>query len=475
MSLRLRLTLAVAVAALAGTAWLAWWIIAHAGPALQQVTEETLADVAMVMAAEVAAHSPGDAPDPAALARAWTDARARPLHARIYATRKEALALEISLTDRHGIVLFDSARPQDVGRDNARWNDVARTLSGAYGARATRADPNDPGTAVLHVAAPVRHGDELIGVVSVSKAVAATTPFVDAQAQTVIAVAAVIAGAVAAMAVAAAAWITTPLARLTAHVRRVAGGARAPLPALGRGEIAELGRALEELREQLEGRKYAEEYVQALTHELKSPLAGIRAAAELLGEDLPASERQRFLANLRGESQRLHELSEELLALAALERRDALASRAPVDLVAVARTVATSATSRLALRGLALAVTGSAAAPATGDAFLLRQALTNLLDNAIAFAPSGSALALDVAAESGCAVITVRDHGPGIPDYALARLFERFFSLPHPATGRKGTGLGLPFVREVARLHGGTVTLENHAQGGAMARLVIPG
>ena len=70
--------------------------------------------------------------------------------------------------------------------------------------------------------------------------------------------------------------------------------------------------------------------------------------------------------------------------------------------------------------------------------------------------------------------LTVRDHGPGLPSFAEQRVFEKFFSLPRPDTGRKGTGLGLAFVREVATLHGGSARLANHPDGGALATLVLP-
>ena len=68
----------------------------------------------------------------------------------------------------------------------------------------------------------------------------------------------------------------------------------------------------------------------------------------------------------------------------------------------------------------------------------------------------------------------MRDHGPGFPDYAARRLFERFYSLPRPDGGPKSTGLGLTAVREVAQLHHGSVRLENHPDGGALATLEIP-
>lgn len=74
--------------------------------------------------------------------------------------------------------------------------------------------------------------------------------------------------------------------------------------------------------------------------------------------------------------------------------------------------------------------------------------------------------------------IIVTDNGAGIPDYAIDKIFDKFYSLPRPAyksnSGQKSTGLGLNFVQEVAKLHGGTVTLQNHADGGAMATIMLP-
>ena len=74
-----------------------------------------------------------------------------------------------------------------------------------------------------------------------------------------------------------------------------------------------------------------------------------------------------------------------------------------------------------------------------------------------------------VAISVALGVVRIRDHGPGIPAYALPRLGERFFSLPRPASGRKGTGLGLAFARSVAALHGGACVVANAADGGAEA------
>jgi two-component system sensor histidine kinase CreC len=109
-----------------------------------------------------------------------------------------------------------------------------------------------------------------------------------------------------------------------------------------------------------------------------------------------------------------------------------------------------------------------------GDAFLLAQALGNLVHNAIDFTPAGGTVAMRIRAEAGQAVVAVEDTGSGVPDYALAQVFDRFYSLPRPDTGRKSSGLGLSIVREVARLHRGEATLENRTEGGARAVLTLP-
>ena len=107
-----------------------------------------------------------------------------------------------------------------------------------------------------------------------------------------------------------------------------------------------------------------------------------------------------------------------------------------------------------------------------GDAFILRARL------AIVGMPSISPPAADpplvLKAAGGQAVLTIRDHGPGVPEYAREKIFERFYSLRHHAAGRKGTGLGLTLVRETADLHGGSITLEPAEGGGSIAKLVLP-
>jgi two-component system sensor histidine kinase CreC len=104
---------------------------------------------------------------------------------------------------------------------------------------------------------------------------------------------------------------------------------------------------------------------------------------------------------------------------------------------------------------------------------LLRQAIGNLLDNAIEFSPAEHNIRVSSNIDGHSIAIMVIDSGTGIPDYAMPRLFERFYSLPRPNAG-KSTGLGLPFVKEVALLHRGSIDIGNNADGGAYARMTLP-
>jgi two-component system sensor histidine kinase CreC len=110
----------------------------------------------------------------------------------------------------------------------------------------------------------------------------------------------------------------------------------------------------------------------------------------------------------------------------------------------------------------------------SGERFLLSQAVGNLVQNAVEFSPAGGAVSIGMRVGPTELAVVVEDEGPGIPVYALEKVFDRFYSLPRPDSGRKSSGLGLSIVREIARMHGGEVTLENRPGGGARAMLTLP-
>jgi len=105
---------------------------------------------------------------------------------------------------------------------------------------------------------------------------------------------------------------------------------------------------------------------------------------------------------------------------------------------------------------------------------LLEQAIGNLLDNAIDFAPEHSRILFQAVTGDGESRVSITDQGPGIPDYARERLFERFFSMPRPHSQKRSTGLGLSFVKEVLDLHKGSVCFRNAEGGGTVAEIRLP-
>jgi len=247
------------------------------------------------------------------------------------------------------------------------------------------------------------------------------------------------------------------------------------LPRLGRRALGTLGAAYDEMRDALAGRNYVADYVQTLTHELKGPLSAIRGAAELLHEPgMPDADRRRFTANIERETQRIQELVDRMMELAALESQRRLPKVEPVALRPLLEELVASAQASGAARGLRVELAPGEGAWVEGEAFLLRRAIGNLIANALDFSPEQGQVQVELVAGPRSVDVVVRDHGPGIPDYADARVFEKFYSLARPHSQKKSTGLGLPFAKEIAELHHGRVALRNGPGGGAVATLSLP-
>jgi two-component system sensor histidine kinase CreC len=459
-------------------ATLAGWFLAHTftrevRPGVRQGMEVALGDAANLLAELAGPELAAGTLEHGAFAQAVARYRTRTPRARVWGLDPGGPAFRVYVTDARGVVRYDSAGVA-VGQDYSRWNDVRRTLDGGYGARSTRSDPTDPATSVMHVAAPVLREGSLAGVLTVANPTRSVLPFADASERKVLRAGLALAAAALLVGLGLTVWLTRAVNRLKAYATDAAAGRKAALPPLD-GELAELGRALETMREKLEGRAYAEAYVHTLTHEMKSPLAAIRAAAELLEDPaMPAADRQRFLANIQDSEMRLRGLTDRMLDLASLQNRQALRDPAPVDLADLAARVLDARRSLLERAGVGVETRIPAGVRVRGEVFLLEQALANLLDNALAFSPRGGLITVSLDSSENTHTLVVTDQGPGLPDFALQRAFEAFYSLPRPGSEAKGTGLGLAFVREIAELHGGRATLANRPGGGAEARLTLP-
>jgi two-component system sensor histidine kinase CreC len=437
--------------------------------------EEPLVDTANILAAIVghAAERGNFSADE--LYRVFEEARGRDVAAQIYEMRKDTVDLSVYITDEKGIVLFDSDSRETIGQDFSLWRDVKLTLEGQYGARIRR-DPNDPDApAALFVAAPVRVSGKIAGVLTVIKPTTNIAAFVGTARPRLFRITAVSLAAAILLSLGVSMWVTQQVGRLTRYADDVREGRRVSFPKLARTELKTMGAAFEKMREALAGQAYVEQYVEALTHEIKSPISAIRGAAEILEDSSISSEqRTRFLSNIQSETRRIQALVDRMLKLTELEARRELGPRSPVALAAVVRTILEELEPALLKRRLTVDVRIAEDMKVSGDPLLLHLAISNLLQNAIDFSPAGARITASCSRLGDSVELCIDDEGPGIPDYARTRVFEKFFSLERPDTGKKSTGLGLNFVSEVAALHGGAVDVNNLPERGLRARLTLP-
>ncbi len=454
---------------------LALHFVAEVEPQTFQATEEVMVDAANLLAEMAGQELAGDRGAAEDLREAFVRARGRVLKARIYDHLKTGVGMNAYLTDASGTVILDTGGGLREGRDFSQMRDVALTLDGRYGARSSRENEDDATSSILYVAAPVGDPAQPLGVLTVYKPQADVLPLVRERRKIIYYACGLIGGGILFLIAAVFLWLFRPIGKITEYAKAVERGERPAKPEIGIGrEVNTLARALDSMRDALEGRRYAERYIRTLTHELKSPLAAIRGAAELLEEGMPVEARHRFLMNIRSESARAERVINRLLELSAIEGKSRLDAPAEVDFRGVLGRAMDQARPLAELAGVLLEFIGDEQPVLLkGDAFILRAAVTNLLENAIDFSPRGGSVEISLDVEEGQAVLSIRDHGPGIPEFARDKVFDRFFSA-RPHAGRKGTGLGLTLVREAAELHRGTISLSPAGGGGTVACLALP-
>jgi signal transduction histidine kinase len=221
------------------------------------------------------------------------------------------------------------------------------------------------------------------------------------------------------------------------------------------------------MRRQLEGRPFVEAFAADLSHELKNPVAAIRASAEVLEEsalDEPA-EARRFVGRIREATARIERLLSELLSLARIEARGAEAFE-PVDVGKVAeKTLDALGDTRTRV---ALATAGSAFV--RGDDQWLGRAMSNLIDNALTHSEPDSPVKVDVRRDGALVRVSVKSAGSVVPAIRT-RLFRRFVTA---RSDRGGTGLGLAIVRAIAEAHGGRAELVTPGPPEVEFRLTLP-
>lgn len=359
---------------------------------------------------------------------------------------------------------FDSSQPY-------RGVEIDEALAGRYGAT-YRITPGQR-SVTLYSALPIVVEDgRVAGVVLVSQTtlrILQDLYEVRLALLRVVVLALVLAGLISAIV---ALTVARPLARLSARslaLLDARGRLRGQFePSERRDEIGDLERALAELSRRLgERERFVASFVADLAHELKNPLASIRAATEVGADIDDPQERRRLQATVDGEVARLEVLLDELREVTRLDDEAIRESLVDVDLATLIEEVV--AGRRLRASGVNLEVDLRGRPVVSGLPDSLARAFDNLIDNAVSFSPAGGTVSITVERRDRGARVVVEDQGPGILDAHLDHLFERFFSYrPSGARGQDGhVGLGLAIVRRTIERHGGRISAENRAEGGA--------
>jgi signal transduction histidine kinase len=221
-------------------------------------------------------------------------------------------------------------------------------------------------------------------------------------------------------------------------------------------------------------------FINAVSHELKTPLASIRLYLQTLqSRDVDEERRRQFYEIMLADAERLNHTVEQVLKAGASSQKPRVVARAPVDITLLARESVDLAQVRHHLNAGAIALQSHEGRPlmVNGDAEELRTVLTNLLDNAVKYSGDSVRVTVSVAAPApGTVWVRVQDRGVGIPRKQLKRIFNRFYRVQARGLKQiKGTGLGLYIVRSIARAHGGRVFAQSEGEGrGATFTLELP-
>jgi two-component system sensor histidine kinase TctE len=244
-------------------------------------------------------------------------------------------------------------------------------------------------------------------------------------------------------------------------------------------EVRPLIDAMNGLMQRLGGALNAQQrFIADAAHQLRTPIAGLRTQTELALRQTTPEDMKAVLEQLETATERMTHLVNQLLSLARAEpAADRLQVTERIDLDALARALAAEWVPRALTKNIDLGYESydgaSDACMLDGDTFLLRELLTNLIDNAIRYTQNGGHVTVRVAANKQKIILSVEDDGLGIPEAERERVLERFYRVL--GTGTEGCGLGLAIVREIAARHRGEVTLASGAGNrGTLVRVTFP-
>ena len=260
------------------------------------------------------------------------------------------------------------------------------------------------------------------------------------------------------------AWnITSPLRKLQRTVDHFGrGDLSVRAEAKRHDEFGDLARTFNQMADRIEMLLTAERRLLLdISHELRSPLARLSVAVELARSGDSES-----LDRIQREVERLNELISELLQVTRAEGDPGRRVDEPVDARELLSNLVYDSSIEAQAKGCEVVLNSDREMPLRGDPELLRRAVENVIRNAIRYAPSGTAIEIGLATRGDRAFITVRDHGPGVPDGSLQRIFDAFYRVDTDRNRTSGgVGLGLAIARRAIELHHGRIKAENMHPG----------
>jgi len=270
-----------------------------------------------------------------------------------------------------------------------------------------------------------------------------------------------------------------PVHRVTEAAREITShnlSQRLPVPRTA-DEVQHLSLAMNEMIGRLdESLQHARRFTADASHELRTPLTVMRGELESVVQDGALAARTRArIGSVLEETERLARIVEDLLAISRLEAGEALLERTRLDLKSLVSGTADQMSLLAEDKGIEVRCLGEGV-EVEGDAARLKQVVVNLLDNALKYTPRGGRIWLETRRAGDRALLEVTDTGPGIPEAALPRVFERFFRADgmRTAGAESGSGLGLAIVRLIATAHGGAVAAGNEPAGGCRIAVSLP-
>lgn len=246
----------------------------------------------------------------------------------------------------------------------------------------------------------------------------------------------------------------------------------APFDSEGRGAVL----VLQDVTDFRQAEQMRRDFVANVSHELRTPLTAVKGYAEALLDDPDDEEmRERFLEIIHTQASRMERLVKDLLRLARLDAGQEQADASPCDLEPLLAGVVSdieqvSSTKRQQVH----LMVAPAVARITTDVAKLHDIVRNLVENAVNYTPEDGSITIEAAGTGGAVVITVSDTGPGVPASDLTRVFERFYRVDKSRARPGGTGLGLAIVKHLVQVLGGSITVANRPEGGAVFTLTLP-